>query len=93
MSDRRIKHEVEDGKRQIQEFLNSIEAYMFKYIGSNDKNYGVMAQDLEKTEVGKSLVFEHKNIKMINTALATNVILAAIAEMNERLQKLEAKNG
>lgn len=91
-SDSRVKKNIEDGKKGAREFISEIKPFIYEYKDKENgegKHLGVMAQDLEKTEFGKSLVEDTKNGKRINYAKAFGVMLAVNADLNERLEKLE----
>ena len=49
-----------------------------------------MAQDLEKSEAGRSAVFEHDGTKMVNTSRLSLNLAGAMGEMYQRLLKVEA---
>lgn len=93
MSDKRVKTDIQNNSKGIEEFLNSLKAYTYRYIGDGKVNHGIMAQDLEESEVGKSLVHETDGGKVIDVALSVGAILAAIGELNLRLKKLEVEHG
>jgi hypothetical protein len=92
MSDERCKEEIEDF--DASDFLDSLTGHKYKY---KDKKHGVgqkagvMAQDLEKTEIGASLVENTPEGKMVKYGEAAPVILAALAELNDRVKKTEGK--
>lgn len=52
-----------------------------------------MAQELEKSAVGDSMVEDTPDGKMVNYGKGFGAVLAAQAHLNERLNKLEKKNG
>ena len=49
----------------------------------------VMAQDLEKSDIGKQMVIDTPDGKMVNYAQGMAPLFAAIAELNKRTKKLE----
>jgi hypothetical protein len=84
-SDERIKENISEvSKDEIKELKESLKAVKFNYKDSSygDGDYvGVMAQDLEKSKLGKTLVFEDKDgVKKIDTNKAISLLLAMIAE-------------
>lgn len=97
MSDERKKNAVSDGGNPIDEMLDNTTPVSFNYtkqaqrsIGEDGRrNYGVMAQDLEKSDAGKSLVVDTPKGKMVDTKKATMANLAANARLNERISSLE----
>jgi len=92
-SDVRLKDNIKDGNPKMQAFLDSMEPYSYNYKDSNkDDSFdhlGVMAQDVEKTPLGKTMVAEGERGKMLKPDLST--ILAAAAYNNKRLKELEGK--
>lgn len=95
-SDEKLKKNVKPSDDMIDEFLKKMNDYSFKY---KDESYGegerlgVMAQDLEKSDLGKSMVVEDKDgNKMIkDTSGAHGLTLASLARLDERLRELEGK--
>lgn len=83
-SDRRVKKDLSRiGKEDIKEFKDSIKPYTFKY---TDEKYGkgeyagVMAQDLEKSRLGRMVVEEKDGVKTINLQKLASLGLAMMAE-------------
>lgn len=91
-SDARAKEGISKTTK-IKKFLDSIDAKEFKYKNPNadgaapGKRFGVMAQDLEKSEVGKSLVKDTPQGKMIDGPQAIGALMAAVSELNKRTKK------
>jgi hypothetical protein len=97
MSDERQKTVKKvNPKKDMKSFLDAVEARSYVYKDPSmpgaapGKRYGVMAQDLEKSEVGKTLVKDTPNGKMVDTVQGFGAVLAAQAELNERLKRLES---
>ncbi len=92
-SDRRAKKEVRGAKRDTADFLKALKSYRYKYKNAKadgeGEHFGIMAQDLEKSRVGRSMVVEIAGKKMVDTRRGFGAVLAATAEMNRRLEKLE----
>ena len=61
-------------------------------LGNNPdgRQYGVMAQDLERSPVGRSMVIDTPAGKVVDTNKAAMASLAANARLNERLERMEA---
>lgn len=88
---------------EIQEFLDGIHPYSFKYKnpedGSpiapvDDRYLGVMAQDVEKTPTGKTLVkTDNRGKKMLEVAPMMSALAASAAYLNDRVKNLENKKG
>lgn len=53
------------------------------------RQYGVMAQDLERSPVGRSMVVDTPEGKVVDTNKAAMASLAANARLNERVEELE----
>lgn len=60
---------------------------------TNGRQYGVMAQDLEKTPAGRSVVHEVGGRKMVDTSRLTMVNTAAMNALSDRLAQLEKRLG
>ena len=89
MSDERMKTDVEPGEEDIRKMLDSIEAYKFKYKGDDEDQVGVMAQDMERTPMGKSSVVDVGGVKHIMEDPSKS--LAMMKYLDERIKKLEGK--
>jgi hypothetical protein len=59
---------------------------------TSGRQYGVMAQDLEKTPAGRSVVREVNGHKMVDTSRLTLVNTAAMNALVDRVSALEARN-
>ena len=96
-SDERLKKEIEDFNPSS--FLDSLTGKSWNYkdpekFGSGRVN-GVMAQDLEKTPEGASLVEDTPEGKMVDYGKGFGTILGSMADMHQRLKKVEGakRNG
>lgn len=93
-SDERIKTEVQESDGYVIDALNKLKAYTYKYRESKygeGKRVGVMAQDLEKSYVGKLIVTEDKQgIKHIDDKKAISFLLAAVAELSKKLDQVSS---
>jgi len=93
MSDKRAKTGIEKAELDIEDFLNSLTGYRYKYkdpfseFATPGTKVGIMAQDIENTLPGQSIVKETDNGKVIDTKEAVNPILASLGNINERLKK------
>jgi hypothetical protein len=81
-------------------FLDALEAYTYKYKNPEQPGAGegehlsVMAQDLEKAgPVGKSMVQDTEQGKMVDYGKGFGAILAAQSDLNKRLSEIEKKYG
>jgi hypothetical protein len=88
-SDERMKTDVEPGEEDIRKMLDSIEAYKFKYKGDDEDQVGVMAQDMERTPMGRSSVVDIGGVKHIMEDPSKS--LAMMKYLDERIKKLEGK--
>ena len=76
------------------EFLSKLKPYKYDYKSQEDgkgKQAGVMAQDLENTEVGKQAVINTPKGKMVDYNKLGPTMLSSLVELNERLRKIEGK--
>lgn len=96
-SDKKLKKDVKSESEKMEKFLSAIKAKSFEYKNENalgaspgDK-FGVMAQDLEKSEVGKTLVKDTPNGKMVDVNQTVMAVLAAQSDLNKRLKSMEKK--
>lgn len=94
LSDKRAKTRISDASPSVKSFLDAISAkkYDYKHAPQAQKRVGVMAQDLEKSELGKSMVTDTPAGKTVDIAQALGASLAANAELHKRVKKLEKKS-
>lgn len=81
----------------LRAFLEDLHPYAYRYrdpaSDGAGPRVGVMAQDLEKNPVGRTVVREDGNgKKMIDTAAAVGVTLAALAKMREEMDNLKRRS-
>lgn len=82
---------------EIDDFLSKLDPSQYDYVedaiekgAPEDKTVGVMAQDMEKSKIGKTLVEEDEDgDKMVDVPKTVGALVAATANMNKRLKKLE----
>jgi hypothetical protein len=84
------------GDDDVSRLLDNLVAYKYKYKPGEPgtvpgERYGIMAQDLEKSPMGASIVVEDGGRKKIDAAQAVGVLLAAMARMNQRVKKVEGR--
>ena len=100
ISDEKAKKNIEKyGSKNIKkDFLDKLQAYTYEYKEPNKpgrrqgRQTSVMAQDLEKTEIGKNMVGSTEDgTKFVDYAKGYGAILAAQAHLNKRLDELESK--
>jgi hypothetical protein len=99
-SDENVKHNVKKASdADIAEFLSNMEPSTYKYDDSviaegapTGEQTGVMAQDVEKSKMGKNMVETNdKNVKVIDVNKSVAGLMAATASLNKRINKLEGK--
>jgi hypothetical protein len=94
MSDERAKRGVTDVS-YVTSFLETLRPVTYEYKNPHQagaaegRRYGILAQDLEKTDIGRSFVVDTPQGKMVDVAQGFGPVLAALAEINDRLKKLE----
>lgn len=96
-----IKQNKDDASKTISEFMDALKSYTYEYKKGAKQPEGkpnpegevksVMAQDLEKTDLGKQMVTDTPDGKVVDYAQGMAPLLAAIAELNKRTKKLEGK--
>lgn len=97
-SDERVKHDINaEPDAREGEFLRAMSPKSFSY---NDdgadapERHGVMAQDLEKSDIGKGLVRKGKGgVKGFDIGQGLGAALGALAYLQRRLDALEADGG
>lgn len=85
-SDERLKKNIKPvNKEDLEELRNTIKPYVFEYIDGkfgDGEFIGVMAQDLEKTKLGKNLVKENSDgYKYIDLNRFMSLVIATYAEV------------
>jgi len=79
-------------------FLDALQSYEYKYKHEGKgatPQMGIMAQDLEKTRLGKQMVVQDavSGLKSVDFGRGFGALLASQAELNKRIKKLEATKG
>jgi phage gp37-like protein len=93
-SDENLKHDIKPADNKIYQLLDKLNAHEYEYdkeVGEKGKHISVMAQELEKSELGKPSVGEHKLGKTVDYEKLAPVQLAGLASLHKRIQKLEKK--
>lgn len=90
-SDERAKKNISKlSDKDIDQFLDSIAAKKFKYKDEADgagKRVGVLAQDIEKSKVGKDLVKEDSTgAKVLDVNNVIGALLTAVAHLNKKVK-------
>lgn len=100
-SDKNMKENIQlaDDKKinsELKKLLSKIEPYMYDYKNPEQEGkgtrLGVMAQDLEKSSMGKDMVMEDENgNKRIDLNKVASAALASASNLMDRVEKLEKK--
>lgn len=89
-SDRRLKTGIADANdKEILEFLAMLRPKSYRYKSGGPREVGIVAQDLEKSRMGKNIVRDTDDGKGIDVAQAAGAFLAALGNINSRISKLE----
>jgi len=100
LSDKNSKKDIKPAEKSnmnTEHFLSKIGSHAYKY--KDEKNgkgtfVSPMAQELENAgPVGKSMVINTEEGKQVDYSRGFGAILAAQADLNKRLQKIENKKG
>jgi Chaperone of endosialidase len=91
-SDRKLKKKVK--KFSAETVLDELVPYSFEYIDpvtyGTGPQVGIMAQDLEKSELGKSYVLDTPEGKMVYYQNMNSLLLACIVDLHQRVKELES---
>lgn len=92
-SDEALKTNIKDAGRMVDEALSQLAAKHYSY--KDEKHgkgarIGILAQDMERSEVGRSIVLDAEDGKALDVNKALSLSLAANARLHQRLSKLEA---
>ena len=93
------KENIEPLTNKIDEFLSNLNPYEYTYKDIEDGmgvQYGIMAQDLEKSEIGRKYVFKPDGIdgaKWVDFGKMMPTMLATMARMHKRIEELEERLG
>jgi len=98
MSDERSKYAVSDeaAKKEAGKMVAGLDPYAFNYKDPErhgaGRHIGVMAQDLEKSPAGRTVVEEGPDgMKRVNTPKLTMLNSAALAQYDDRIGELEKR--
>ncbi len=97
LSDRRAKENISDGGKGIDELMGALKPKRFDYKkehGGEKDFVGFMAQDAERSALGRTLVRQtDRGDKMIDAPRALMAALAATSRLHHRLSKIEGGRG
>ena len=99
-SDETMKHDINKvSDSEIDAFLESLQPSTYDYNkeatsqgAPENRQMGVMAQDMEKSPMGKSMVHENEDgKKMVDGEQTVGALIAVAANLNKRIKQLEKK--
>jgi hypothetical protein len=97
-SDRRAKKDISGAKSDIDKLLADLkQAYSYKYKNPQapgaapGERFGPMAQDIEKSKVGKAMVHDTPAGKMVDMNAAVMAALSGLGRVSSRLDKIEKR--
>lgn len=95
-SDERVKKNIDKEKthEEAYEMLDQLKAASFDYKEGygKGKRYGIMAQDMEKSRLGSTVVGKtKKGVRYLDGQKTVGALLASVATMHQRLKKVEGK--
>jgi hypothetical protein len=94
MSDERNKKDIAPAGELVDDLLDQLKPYSYSY---KDERWGkgaragIMAQDMERSELGRRIVQDTSDGKQLDVNKALSGALASLARLNERLRKVEAR--
>jgi hypothetical protein len=91
-SDEKLKTNISNSSNDVDELLSHLTPYSYDYKNSKHgvgKHYSVMAQDLEKSEMGKTLVIDTAEGKQLDLTKTVLALLATNAALAKRLDRIE----
>lgn len=93
-SDENLKTGITDARDDIDDMLSRLQAKSYEYKDQKHgagRRAGIMAQDLERSKIGKMIVFEAPDGKALDQNKTISALLASAARLDERLRKVEHK--
>lgn len=93
-SDETLKTDVKDASKDIKDFLSTMGAHDYEY---KDEKHGKgrfvspMAQELEKSKLGKTMVVETGDGKMVDYQRGYGFLMAAASYLNNRIDQIDGK--
>ena len=79
-----------DSDSDIDDFIRSLESHTYRYKDQADgkgERHGPMAQELEQSEIGRSVVREGPTGKMVDTNALTLALTGAVARMAKQMKE------
>ena len=96
-SDEETKQNMSSADDDIRSFLEALHPtkydYKDEYADGSSPNFGVIAQDLQKTDIGRDMVSEGDNGKLqVDYGPRTvEALLSIVASLGQRIEELERK--
>lgn len=99
ISDEDLKTNIDYDKKHIDDFLSKLKPALYDYkdevkdspLASNERQFGVMAQDLEKSDMGKESVIDTEGGKVVDYDDLQPKMLAALATLKADIDELKKK--
>lgn len=91
-SDENMKKDIKAADKDVDDMLDNLKPYNYNYkdeAHGEGKHTGIMAQDLEKSAIGKELVKETPDGKHVDVKKALSAIMASQARLARRLKDIE----
>lgn len=91
-SDKNLKDDVKPADKEANDMLKNMKATTWSYKDDPKKEtrLGILAQDLEKSKMGKSLVVDTPKGKAVDMVKALSAVLAVQSALDKRLRKAGA---
>lgn len=96
-SDQNKKKNIKKSSKEAESFMNALQAKTYEYKDPSlpgagpGRRMGVMAQDVEKSKMGKEFVVDTPNGKMLDLNKGFGAVLAAQANLHKRMKEIEKK--
>ena len=92
-SDRNSKTDITDGSQKVRSLLDTMKPFDYKYKnqdGLSGKRIGPMAQNLEKSEIGRMMVRDTPKGKIVDYGQGFNFLAGALGDIHQRLKSVGA---
>jgi hypothetical protein len=99
ISDEDLKTNIDYDRKHIDDFLEKLKPALYDYkdevkdspLASDERQLGVMAQDLEKSELGKEAVIDTEGGKVVDYDDLQPKMLASLASLKADIEELKKK--
>ena len=89
-SDRRKKENIKKAHFDATDFVNHLRVVNFNYIGNEEKNIGLIAQEVDELDCGVALTATGSDgFEVLKETKLIYVLIKALQEANERIDELE----